>query len=73
MLKEELLLAWWRLRRLPGVGTVTVNEIRSGLSSPADLLLLNEQDLIRAGLKPAAVAAYFSDAALSNGFDRLQD
>lgn len=73
MLKEELLLAWWRLRRLPGVGTVTVNEIRSGLSAPSDLLSLNEQDLIRAGLKPAAAAAYFSDDALSDGFDRVKD
>lgn len=72
MLTEELLLAWWRLRRLPGVGTVTVNEIRAGLSSPADLLSLTESSLVAAGLSPQAAVAYFTDPGLSSGFERLQ-
>ena len=72
MLTEELLLAWWRLRRLSGVGTVTVNEIRAGLSSPAELLSLSESDLIAAGLNPKHAAAYFTENDLSEGFGALQ-
>ena len=33
MLTDELLLAWWRLRRLSGIGNIALNDIRQNLAS----------------------------------------
>ena len=34
MLRDELLLAWWRLTQLPGIGPVAINELRTRLGDP---------------------------------------
>ena len=49
MLKDELLLAWWRLRHLRGIGTVAANDIRHHLLSPNDLITASGDDLQRLG------------------------
>jgi len=37
MLTEELLLAWWRLSRLPGIGNIALNDLRQRLPDVAAL------------------------------------
>ncbi|MDK2778225.1 MAG: DNA-processing protein DprA [Pseudomonadota bacterium] len=72
MLRDELLRAWWRLSRLPGVGNVTLNEIRSQLDHPAALLSCTAEQLIAMGLKPAAAQRWAQDRSLDDGFQQLQ-
>lgn len=71
MLRDEQLLAWWRLSQLPGVGNVTLNEIRSHLADPRDLHRTSAAELEAWGLQSDAARRWASDAALSNGFEVL--
>ena len=43
LLTDELISAWWRLRQLPGFGTVTTNELLDQLGSPRALLRCDRQ------------------------------
>ena len=72
MLRDELLLAWWRLAKLPGVGSVTLGDIRQNLSRPHDLLSCTAAQLQSFGLKADAAARWLDDPSLSDGFDVLQ-
>ena len=72
MLKDELLLAWWRLRRLRGIGTVAANEIRSQLLNPEDLIHSTTDDLIRLGCSESQAQQFTTDSSLSQGFELLQ-
>lgn len=72
MLREELLKAWWKLTKLPGVGSVTVSDIRQQLSHPDELLSCTPQRLVAMGLKPQAAERWHSDSSLLNGFETLQ-
>lgn len=72
MLREELVKAWWKLTKLPGVGSVTIGDIRQQLSHPNDLLSCSPQQLVSMGLKPEAAERWHSDSSLLNGFDKLQ-
>lgn len=72
MLRDELLLAWWRLAKLPRVGNVTLNDIRQQLASPADLLNITREQLLQTGLKEQAVERWFTDESLSEGFDVMR-
>jgi DNA processing protein len=79
MLTDELLLAWWRLRRLSGIGNIALNDIRQNLASahhladqaPKQLTDASLDDLIRLGLPAAKAEQYFNDEALSAGFEAL--
>lgn len=71
MLKDELLLAWWRLLRLPGVGTVSANAIRQRLQSPSDLASLRYEELVSFGLRPDAAQRWLSDTSLNAGFEAV--
>lgn len=72
MLKDELLNAWWRLMQIPGVGRVTLSNIRQQLSSPKDLISCTTDHLIQLGLKPQAAQRWQQDKRLLQGFDQLQ-
>lgn len=72
MLKDELLLAWWRLAQLPGVGPSTLYDLRQNLGGLSYLLHASDADLARAGLHPQAIERYRSDATLSQGFEGVQ-
>ena len=72
MLRDELLLAWWRLAKLPGVGSVSLGDIRQNLSRPHDLLSCTVAQLESFGLKADAAARWLDDPSLSDGFDVLQ-
>lgn len=73
MLTDELLLAWWRLRRLSGIGNITLNDIRQNLASPAGLIDLTYNDLLGLGLNNVKAEQYVHDPSLSDGFDVLRD
>lgn len=73
MLTDELLLAWWRLRRLSGIGNVSLNDIRQNLTSPAELIDLTCNDLIGLGLNSVKAEQYVNDPSLSDEFDTLRD
>ncbi len=73
MLRDELLLAWWRLSKLPGLGNVTLNDIRQQLTKPADLLTVSGEQLQGFGLSAEAAARWQSDESLSAGFELLRD
>lgn len=73
MLREELLKAWWKLANLPGVGRVTLNEIRQQLSHPNDLLQCSVEQLVALGLKPQAAQRWKTDNTLLQGFDVVQN
>ncbi|MCY0965283.1 DNA-processing protein DprA [Parathalassolituus penaei] len=68
---QSLYRAWWRLARLPGVGTVTLSELRQNLQSPYDLPDQGVDLLAAAGLNPAACERWLHDASLDQGFDVL--
>ena len=72
MLRDELLLAWWRLSRLPGVGNVTLNEIRSRLEQPASLLSSTAEQLTAMGLNAEAARRWLDDDSLSDGFEVIR-
>ncbi len=72
MLRDELLLAWWRLAQLPGVGTVTLNELRTRLGDPRELLKTSPEQLVALGFSPEAAQRWASDSRLSEGFATLQ-
>lgn len=71
MLREELVKAWWKLMKIPGVGRVTLNEIRQQLSHPKELLHCTPQQLIAMGLNPEAAQRWHDDPSLLHGFDQL--
>ena len=73
MLRDELLLAWWRLSKLPGLGNVTLNEIRQQLTKPAELLTLTHEQLQGLGLSAEAAERWLTDDSLSAGFELLRD
>lgn len=68
---DTVLLSWWRLRRVKGLGNITLNEVRHALASPHDLPDCTRNDLIGLGLPPDAVDAWLHDPSLSSGFDQL--
>jgi DNA processing protein len=70
-LTDELISAWWRLRQLPGFGTVTTNDILNQLGSPHALLRCNPQELRSLGLRDAAIERWQNDQGLSNGLETL--
>ena len=72
MLRDELLLAWWRLAQLPGVGTTTLNELRTRLGDPAELLRTSPEQLVALGFSPEAAKRWASDSSLSDGFATLK-
>lgn len=72
LLREELLSAWWRLQQLPGVGRVTLSEVRQQLGDPNQLLSCTANDLIQLGLKPEAAQRWQQDSNLLKGFSELQ-
>lgn len=71
MLKDESLLAWWRLLRLPGVGTVSANVIRQRLDNPCDLARLTLADLMAYGLRSEAAQRWCTDTSLNAGFESI--
>ena len=73
MLTDELLLAWWRLRHLRGIGTVAANDLRQRLPSVSALSSLTRQELRYLGLSAIQADAYFDDPSLSQGFQQLHD
>jgi DNA processing protein len=52
MLKDEVLLAWWSLSSIQGIGSIALNKIREQLPSCSALAECSAQDLIALGLKP---------------------
>ncbi|MEC9409516.1 MAG: DNA-processing protein DprA, partial [Pseudomonadota bacterium] len=70
---RSTLLAWWRLRSISGVGNIALNEIRSRLTNPEALSQCSPRDLIQLGLKPEQADRWHNDAALSRGFEILED
>lgn len=72
MLTDEQLLAWWRLRRLPGIGNIAVNRIRLQLDDPAQLFCSTVEQLIDFGLTPHAAKNWQQQDSLSHGFEVLQ-
>lgn len=72
MLRDEQLLAWWRLSKLPGVGNMALNNIRSQLADPRELVRTSPDQLIAFGLSADAAAQWSSDATLSDGFESLK-
>lgn len=72
MLKDEHVLAWWRLASIEGVGNSTLNKIRHQLSDPRDLAQCNLQQLTQLGLAPQAAQHWLSSSHLSVGFEILQ-
>lgn len=72
MLRDEQLLAWWRLAQLPNMGNVALNQIRAQLADPRELVRTSPEQLIAFGLTPEAAAQWASDTALSAGFDALK-
>lgn len=72
MLKDEQLLAWWRLSHIDGIGPNTLNSIRNQLSDPRDLARTTAAQLLAMGLKDEAVQRWQTDESLSLGFDKLQ-
>ena len=71
MLRDELLLAWWRLAQLPGIGNVALNDIRQQLGDPARLLSISPQELTDLGLAAEAAQRWRDDDTLSAGFDAV--
>ncbi|WP_430460724.1 DNA-processing protein DprA [Thalassolituus sp. LLYu03] len=72
MLRDELLQAWWRLAQLPGVGNVSLNDIRTQLGAPGNLLKTPPEQLIALGLSADAVDRYQHDDSLSMGFEAVR-
>lgn len=70
---RSTLLAWWRLRSISGVGNIALNEIRSRLTNAEALSQCSPRDLIQLGLKPEQADRWHNDAALSRGFEILED
>lgn len=70
---EELLFAWWRLKRLPGVGNMTLNQLREQLSSPDELLHCRADTLMTLGLKPALAQRWEQETSSDHTFDALLD
>ncbi len=68
---ESLLFAWWRLKRLRGVGNMTLNQLRQQLSSPTDLMSCTADQLMGMGLKPALVQRWEQDTESDPHFDAL--
>jgi DNA processing protein len=58
MLKDELLLAWWLLLSIQGIGSIALNKIREQLPSCSALAKCSAQDLISMGLKPNLAFAW---------------
>jgi len=73
MLREELLKAWWKLSQIPGIGRVTLGEIRQQLSHPNDLLNCDADQLVAMGLSAEAAQRWQSDSSLLEGFDLVQN
>jgi len=72
MLTDELLLAWWRLARLPGIGNISLNELRSRLGDSTELLTATSASLLQLGLNSDAAACWQDDPQLNSGFTVLQ-
>ncbi|MFY9179405.1 MAG: DNA-processing protein DprA [Venatoribacter sp.] len=72
-LKDEQLLAWWRFSKLPGVGNVSLNTLRSKLEQPTDLASLSTSELVDLGLSSSLVQQYVTDHSLSQGFELLKN
>lgn len=72
MLRDELLLAWWRLTQLPGIGPVAINELRTRLGDPRELLHTSSEQLVALGFNPEAARRWATDASLNDGFAALQ-
>ena len=68
---DELLFAWWRLKRLPGVGNITLNQLRLQLSSPSELLQLTSDHLLALGMKPELADRWERETDTDKDFDRL--
>lgn len=71
MLKEEHLLAWWKLLKLSGIGNVTANAIRSQLPDSFALSSLKAADLIALGVEENTAKTWQSDPSLAQGFEQL--
>lgn len=71
MLRDEHLLAWWKLSNLTGMGNVTLNSIRNLLPDPRDLASLTANDLIELGVEQRAAEAWQHDSSLATGFSAL--
>lgn len=72
MLKDEQLLAWWRLAHIDGLGLMALNAVRSQLDDSRQLHKCSADDLVRFGLSAEAAQAWAQDSSLSHGFDRLR-
>lgn len=70
---RSLCRAWWRLKQLPGVGAVTLGDIRQSLDSPLELLHAGVDVLAASGLHPAACERWLHDPQLDQGLERLYD
>jgi DNA processing protein len=66
MLKDEVLLAWWTLSSIQGIGSIALNKIREQLPSCSALAECSAQDLIAIGLKPG-LANTWQQANASSG------
>ena len=66
MLKDEVLLAWWSLSSIQGIGSIALNKIREQLPSCSALAECSAQDLIAIGLKPD-LANIWQQANASSG------
>jgi DNA processing protein len=66
MLKDEVLLAWWSLSSIQGIGSIALNKIREQLPSCSALAGCSAQDLIAIGLKPG-LANTWQQANASSG------
>jgi len=62
--RAEVLHAWWRLRRLKGVGNIALNDIRTHLSTPEDLLSCSRSDLIALGLSASKADEYLLSSGM---------
>lgn len=72
MIKDDQLLAWWRLAQLPRVGNVSLNAIRNRLATPLDLHKCSSKDLISFGVNSASAEQWQNDSSLEAGFTVLQ-
>ena len=68
---EELLFAWWRLKRLNGIGNVTLNQLRHQLSSADELLECSADTLVSLGLKPELARRWQQETGSDAEFDAL--
>lgn len=71
MLRDEHLLAWWKLARVAGIGNVALNSIRNLLPTPMALAEQTAQNLIDLGVASQAAHTWQNDSSLAEGFESL--